>query len=296
MADFIKYINELFGITSATSAPILITVLVFATGQILIWVRAFLNGLIKRNKTRRIFTEVINSATVTTRKQERIFHESETYMNFERISDLVLKKIEFFQPKLLDEIGFNNSRNAFFGGIENLFKFRNDKVRSRAFVKCWEIMRTVDYWVDAGYSKIDEFGSKYNRYNDQRNDALKKLGYFNEKLIQSYLGKEIDLSTEEGSYIFELLQINSNFQKLQDRRPQTAHKKLVIPLRILNRKFLKIRYITEMNSYLLEASICYENMYNILSKQRLQYTLYACNFRYNYRTFQKALKILKAKC
>ena len=95
MADFIKYINELFGITSATSAPIFITILVFATGQVFIWIRTLFNGLIKRGKTRRLFKEIIKSAIITTQKQEKVFHESLDQMNFEQISNLVHKKIEF---------------------------------------------------------------------------------------------------------------------------------------------------------------------------------------------------------
>lgn len=296
MADLIKYINKLFGIESATSAPIIITLLVFLTGQLLIWITAALKEISKRKQTRKVFGEVVNSAITTTRKQEKIFTECAGYMNFVNLNDLILKKMEFFQLDLLKEVGFNNSHSSFFNGIENWLKTRNRKTQSRAFVKCWEIMKSVDYWINESYNSIDGFSLKYNKHNDLRNEALTKLGKQVEDLLFSHIGKDVDPNTKLGSYLWKLLEINTKHRKANDLRPHSVHRNLVVQLRILNRKYPELNEISDMNFLLIEASIQYESMFDMLKKQRKQYLIFACNFRYNYRIFEKSLSILKAKC
>lgn len=296
MSDLIEYINELFGIKSATSAPIVITLLVFVTGQMLIFLTASVKEIAKRKRIRKVYNEIVNSAIISTRKQEKIFLEHSSFMNFENLSNLILKKMEFFQLGLLQEIGFNNSHSSFFNGIENWLKTRNRKTRSRAFVKCWEIMKSVDYWITESYNSIESFSIKYNWHNDARNESLMKLGKQIEDLLFSHIGKDVDPNTKLGSYLWKLLEINRNHRRANDLRPHSVHRNLVVQLRILNRKYPELNEISEMNFLLIEASIHYEGMFEMLKKQRLQYSIFARNFRYNYRIFEKSLKVLNAKC
>ncbi|WP_425392340.1 hypothetical protein [Ekhidna sp.] len=293
MSDLVQFISDFFGIAKNTSATIFITLLVFTTGQLLNYFTNSIKRTRIRFSQRKIFKQVLKASIRTARKQMAISEEVIDLMNFEKISKISRKRMEFYQFQILKEIGFREFHKAFFQGFESIRFPATNKLRVRTFSKCWEIMKGLEFWVQENYHQIDEFGKKYNLNNEIRNNSLKQLRFFSENLMQfarQFDGQKID--AELGSFLTGYFDIHTKFQKKQNLAPRDVHRNLIIPLRIHARKHPSIKYIPELNNYLLEASLAYENMYNAMKKAREQYFIYSSNFRYYYRTLEKTLKIM----
>lgn len=293
MSNFLDVVSSYFGIAKNTAATVFITLLVFITGQFLSHLSLSIKSYRSRRSLRKVYRQVIEAAIKTAKKQEKISGETMDFLRFEKISRLKQKRVEFYQYETLKSVGFEKFHESYFQGIESIKPFSNNKLRIRSFTKCWETMTGMNFWVPEGYRKIDELCDLYNKHDELRKEALKQFRFFSENLMQlarKFNGKRID--KELGSFLTGYFDINTDFQKTQDLSPRNVQRKLIVPLRSLSRKHPSVKYIPELNNYLLEASLAYENMYHTLKKARLQYFIYSCNFRFYYRTLEKALKVL----
>lgn len=292
MSDIINFINDLFGIESRTTAPIIITLLVFLTGQIIISLKAFWIGIIKRRTTRKLFIEIIREAIKKSRKQEKIFIEISEFVEFDRISDISLTRMQFYGLKFFDDVGFNLVYQSYFFGIENLTLFNSKRSKSKAFYKCIDVLKSVDFWTNASYVKIEELLNSYNEYGQERNHALTNLESLVEKLITNFIDNP---KFHEDEYLAELSGINASYQKLKNTKPHIVHEKLIVPLTNLNIQFKANDDILLMNRYLRQASLQYLNMNKVLKTIRKQLFLYSSSFRYNYRVLEKSFETLNRR-
>ncbi|MEO9850192.1 MAG: hypothetical protein ABJH72_09680 [Reichenbachiella sp.] len=284
-------IEEYFGISRNTAATITITILVFVTGQFLLSIKSAINGYLKRKAIRTMFKQVVEGAIKTSKKNVEICNQVKRNLYFDKLTYLTKQKSEFFHLSLLQEIGHQTIYQSYFSGIENTVIFWKNTKRQRAFLKTWETMTSLSYWVQECYDNIDIIRDKYNKHGDFKAEAMKRFQITSDSMAYDHNGKNVEERAIH--YLTKFFNIQTNFQSLQDRRPHILHRQLIVRLRILNKDFKDLPITHNTNAILSEATYQYESMSLLLKASRFQYHIYSCNFRFFYRTLNVALKIIQ---
>lgn len=290
MIDILEHIQQVFGINVDTAATIIITLIVFITGQLLLYITNFIKRFFERRSIKKLFIKVLEAAIRTIRKQEESYIGVINNMTFENLPNLTQKRSEFYHLDLLKELSYPKIHSSFFSGLGNILRTKAN-LKSKAFVKSWEVMNGLDFWTQQGYDQINFYADKYNEHDKLRSNAMKGLRQYVDKMALAVDGKKVDKLTHE--YLTAFYETDTEWKKTMDRRPHVVHRKLVLPMRILNRKYRNLSVTQDLNNYLLEATFQYECMSKALKKGRDQYNIYARNSRYFYRSLEKVIKILK---
>lgn len=291
MKDIQKYLELTFGIDANTSATLIITLFVFIVGLILQQgLRTFTNYL-ERKRTRKTFFFALEEFWLQVKKQSEEYLKISNGLRFDKENNFEFKKATISTITSLNELGFKNAYEALFHGPENWIKI-NSKVKMKAFNKIWNSIKSVEFWHEKSFQDIDFFITKYNLFNDRRNSALRNYRAFIEPIMHSFNGKNIP--KELAFYLKKVDQIQFEWQKMPDRtRADIVNKHLIIPLRILNRKNQDKEIAVKMNDNLLESSLEYQNLINLLEVHKKQYKSYYRNFRQYYKTCKKGQRIIK---
>ena len=201
-----------------------------------------------------------------------------------------------YHLELVNQIGYKDTFDSLFSGFENSFnKCCYTKAKTRAFMKIWETLNNIEFWENKAFHDFDSLLNRYNDYNNRRNNALENYRKMIEPIAQQ-VNAGRGVPERIALYLQALDKINVVWQRCDKRTtPYVAHKKLVIPMRILNRKFSDLPLANSINDHLLQASFYYDNMYHLLKVYRKQYAIYAASFRYNYRVTERAIRILGLK-
>lgn len=280
---------EWFNIDPNTSATIIISLSVFIVGFLFQQLFQSISFYIQRKRTRNIFEIVVKKFIEQVNVQSKVYSKSAKTFVFDRDTSFQFRKATIFTSQSVNQIGYQNIYNAYFSGFENLIKF-NKTLKLKAFNKIWSCIISVDFWLDKSFKGVDMFPSKYNGFNDNRAEALENYRKFLDPLMASFDGKEIPKGV--AIYISEIDRINIEWQKSRNRlRPDKIHRKLILPLRIYNRKNINPISV-EMNSFLLDATRHYINQSYILKMEKLQQETYSKSFNFYSKISSKAIDIL----
>lgn len=293
MKELQCYLKNNFKIDENTSATIIITLSIFIAGILIQQGLSISAGYIKRKRIRKLFEINVKNFVVEVKIQEKAYRTTADSFKFETGLVYAFTRATIFSHHSIKEIGYQNSYEAFFHGVENIFMFKRNK-KLTAFSKIWSSVNSIDYWHDRTFADIHKFQEKLDEYNSRWNSAIEKHRQFVESIMAQVNGQLIE--KELGTYLTEVDRIQTIWQNLPERtRPDILNKNLIIPLRVLNRKNQN-DISRKMNENLLAASIEFQNKRNLLKAQRELFFHFARSFRMNYRFSTIAIKIVNGCC
>ncbi|GAC1302667.1 MAG: hypothetical protein NVSMB24_07590 [Mucilaginibacter sp.] len=293
LKDIQDYINHLLGIKSDVSAPIIISIIIFIVGFIF-------NGIIRtvvnynqRDTIRKMFIYNLKTVIKDMGKQSVNFKNLADQLIFKDSNNFILKDDHMYQINILQEIGYKQTFNAFFTGFENsIFKIFRKNARIVAFHSIWESIEFATKWQNKPQEDSKEFVKYYNNQNQNRNRALAQYFQFIEPFLLKapHLPNLIDALKY---YVNEVDKIHVQWQKTANRiNPANVQRKLVLPIRILNRKFDNVEIVYQTNKPLLEASYAYSEMAIVLKVYKDIFNDYSIAFHNKSQNITNSIKIL----
>jgi len=282
---------DYFGIDKNTSATIIITVLVFGAGVLTTLLVDFMKTWYRRRMLQEVLKLNLVDFAKSLEKQAVIYFDTATQFSFERQGPLESSRVEISQIQSIKEIGYDQSFQAFFYGIYNIVFFRRRRLKIKSFHKLWDAISSIAYWHDKSVKDFDFYLEQYNGYNEKRNRAIDSYRRFIELIFMNLNNQQ--LPARLGTYLQAIDTIHLAWQKKSNRTaPHIVQRHLVLPVRILNRKYQDVQLVSNINAYLLDASIHYENMSNLLSVKQKQYLYYGILFKGSCRLLKKIERIL----
>lgn len=287
------FLNHVLRIKSDVSAPIIISLLIFIVGFL---INALVRNIItynQRSTIRKMFILNLTAMIADLNKQCQNFDELVKQLIFKDSNNFILKDTHLFQIILLQEIGYKKSYKAFFTGFENvIFKCFKKTKRINAFLSIWESIEFVKKWQNKPQDDSKEFVKYYNANNQKRNKALSDYMQIMEPFLLEAPHK-IDLSDALKYYATEIDSIRLNWQKTPNRiNPFKVHRKLVLPVRILNRKLDDVQVVYRTTRPLLEASQAYAEMAAALKVYREIFKDYSTAFGNRAINIGAAIKVI----
>ncbi|MFT4526026.1 MAG: hypothetical protein ACI85F_002188 [Bacteroidia bacterium] len=287
MEELQTLIRSYFNIDTGTSATILITLTVFILGFLIQWIARQIEKYLNRKNQRRNFNRTTEVLSKQIRKQAEGYFRSTETVRIDKKEEFYFAAVTLYPVRLFEDIGYQECYTAFFTGPENLYgAFKSRKIKP--FNKIWETIYAVDKWHEKTLVQFEGFVVKYNELNDLRNLPVNSHRKFIDGLIPEKARIQSDPSLK--NYFNEVGKIHVNWQnQLERRRPDIVHRKLVLPLRILNRKYPDLAMARKMNDNLIPASSAYENQWRHLKVYRKQLFLYFVMFKGNSILLRKCL-------
>lgn len=290
MTNLQAYLEKSYGIDPNTSATIFITLFIFLVGIVIQQSLSFFGKYMQRRKTRKIFKISLKGFISQVEKQSKEYNKTAQSLSFDKENKFEFKRATIATLSILNDIGYQQTYEAFFFGLENFFKFKVD-LKLKAFNKIWDSIKSVEFWHDNSFGEVTQFMDKYNNFNEKRNNATENHRKFFEDIMLSHIGQKDP--ERIGIYLQAAQRIHTQWQNYPNRtRPNIIHKQLIVRLRILNKKNQDINIANRMNDDLLEASLWFQNQNSLLKAHRNQFVIYSRIFRMYYRLCKKANEIL----
>lgn len=286
MKELQEYLHCNFGIDANTSSSILITLFVFVAGLFTSELLKLISRLRGRRTQREVISSFINHSITQTKKQVRSYEKIALEFSWSgnkhiSLGRTILNKVDFNYKMVFD---------SYFIGLENISL--NRKQKSKALNRLWEAINSLEYWHNISFTDVDNFVKKYSEYNIKRSEALDEHRRLIESVLTSVNGTSLPIQL--GRYIQEIDNIHVTWQGIENRtRPDILQSVLINPLLEHNRANPDIQIARRSSDLLLAATFQFENLESLLTTYKEQFNNYARIFRYNYRTLEKALNLLK---
>lgn len=147
------------------------------------------------------------------------------------------------------------------------------KKRRTAFNKIWAQLSTLAYW-ELQYPKdLVEFISKFNEYEDHRNESLERWRMNSDQLL--IITQNAPVPNDLGVYLKAYDGIVYSWQQSEERTHyHNVQERLVYPLRDLNRENSDFPFVLTLNNHLLSITHYYDSMDKILKVNRDRYWTY----------------------
>lgn len=285
MTDLQNLLNCKFDIDSNTSATIIITFIIFFSGILITELIKLLSRIRERRKFRLIINSSIKNVINQAKKQVVAYEKIAEEFNWKGNKHILLGRTILSKTQFDYKMIFT----AYFTGIENISLLK--KKKSKAINKIWEALQSLDFWHEKSFADVDKFLDKYSQYNNKRNEALDQHRKLIEMNLTSLSGNS--LPTRLGHYVQQIDNLHVQWQAAENRtRPDILHDILVTPSLLLNRNYPEIELARKSSDLLLQASIEYESMESLLKVYNQQFLNYSRIFRYNYRTLEKAIRLI----
>lgn len=255
-----ELVNNFFGIGNETSAPIIITIFVFALGIIINYLINLSEKIIKRNSTRKLFYEMLKEISRTTLSQAEIFKNFTKKLNIEYEDTFILKRQNINHLSNLNKLNFDTIHDSFFTGVENYFVFRHDR---EEFNKVWSEISNLTYWENQYRNDLDKFIDKFNEYENKRNDLLDTFKKTHDSIMINL--KQTGTNERIDEYLVKFLKIIQDYQTVPNATHHfKAQNHFVLPLRKLYKEYMDFSFSIILNNHLLEASFYYDSLEKLL--------------------------------
>lgn len=294
--NILEFINELFGIENETSAPILITLLVFITGGVIGFIYNRVKSFRQRKDLREIFhvmiNEIINDCGIKERQTNKFYptftteHRGHWSLSFTRINYLnTVFELEFHQVFQAFESYINSS-------------FCNKKLKKEAFHKIYSNLDNIRYFEEFMKPDIEKFITDFNSHHVKYKNSI---SYFNEMIDAIRFDLQPSLPLISGrsiidDYAIETEKIWQKWLAINEKERvhyKTTYDMLIEPTLALNRKPFGLPITLEMNKHLMECKTQIIEMENILKRGYLTFKNHSFNYRSTHRILKKCLEILK---
>jgi hypothetical protein len=286
LSNFQTKINGIFNIHSETSAPIIISLGIFISGLIFTAFVKALSSYNNRKTTRKIFLQNLSLLSKGIRRQGRgylILSEQIRFKGAKDKKNYSLEKVEIHQLMTLKQIGYESIFRSFFTGIENTsIRTKHLEKRVKAFNKIWETIEVVKIWQERLLNDGELFMDRLNSANSLREGGIKEYMNFIEPLLHRAPRNGINTQSFLGKYFYGIDGIIFSWQRQPDKNnPFIMHRSLVLPIRILDRKFSDhVDLVHTSSKHLMEASIGYQEMKNVISTYKNIYYDQSRSFSY----------------
>ncbi|MES2266374.1 MAG: hypothetical protein V4520_06425 [Bacteroidota bacterium] len=266
-------VNQLFGIQSQTSAPIIISLSIFIIGLAFAEISKSIGRVRKRNTTKKIFFLNLNNLTL------QVSDQAKAYVRQSQLQDLQydlsgnqysLPTAVFYSVGIIKQIGYDDLYKAFFTGTKNtFFKKKSFKNRIKAFNDLWGVIENVVTWQEITHSQWGNLMQHFNEANKKRESAIDN--YF--KFIRPEMFKAMQdkqHTAAESDYLLKVLEINNKYFALKKYTyPIVAQSNLVQPILILDDEFKeKVSLVYTSSMYLQKASAGFYEMKAIITNCR----------------------------
>ncbi len=286
-------IKTVFNIDENTSATIIITLFVFVVGIIIHSSIRIVSKYMKRINIRKMFLLNLHDLQKKSNHQAEKYKATASQFDFNHTGNFALYRIDISQLEILKEIGYTNSYNAFFSGIENIYRLKN--IYRKAFTKMWEAVFALKYWQEKS-EDLTFFNKTYASHMEKRNQSLKPY----HQLIDSSVTDKANLNNPDQNIVSYFKRVNSihyEWQQLETpyrERVDVHHQNVVLKHRKLNMEYqrLNIPILNITNTYLLEASSHFTNLSNLLKTYKEMYNSFSLTFRKHSRLINKGRRIL----
>ncbi len=268
-----RIIQEYFNINGQTAATILISLTVFISGFIL-------NGLVKalaafsnRRGNRKIFSTALNSLNDSIPRVEIALEETLASIRIDSNELWEINQPTFYQVSIFREMGYKDIFKAYFTGIENSFYFmckaNRNKKRREALNTLYKNISQLEAWSTTDFLNFSQIFVKYNQFGDARNEAVEKLRIYWEDLTVK-LNRQDVLHNQYLDRFFLILKYYKSIPTNERVNPYTTHRKLVLPIRILNKKYAKYIDLRTFTDLALQASHHYVDMERYIRAIKIQ--------------------------
>lgn|GEM_PF-4741408 len=294
METIIDFLVTEFQIDKNVAVSTVVTLFIFCSGIIINQIIKAITLFNSRRRTRNLFQILIDQLSRSIRLQGRDYGKIADQFTFKSYNRFTYKRAEVYTLDILYDTGYQRLFDAQFLGFENYFQTDKD-LKVKAFNKVWETLNIISYWHEKSFEGINDFLKDYNKHNDNRNEAIENHRILLAPIFQALNGQNVNPTL--ASYLVEIDNITANWQTVADRtRPDIVHRKLILPLRVHNRKHLKsITIALKLNQDLLDASEHYINQRNLLKAQKEQFKTYSMIFRDREKRLQLYKLILSEK-
>jgi hypothetical protein len=313
-----QFIEHFFNISHDASATLIITITIFLFGYVVTIVAHFAKSLFNRRAIKKVFLDNLNNFNKSIKWQQKNIKKTIESLNIIQNTPWEFPGVQFYQISVFKEMTYTESFKAFFLGLENrkgvfvfmkrlrylfcrekrlLYKNSTNfmKLKSHAFNKLWENLSRVNRFSERIANEFQQHLATYNEHGENRNVAINELRRLWEDNF-SFTKKNHDyLSSKEFEYTKQLDFIISQFQKIPTRKrvqPYTTNRKLILPIRVLGKKFQDIQNAQIITNKALEAGHHYHEMEMLIRHFRKQYKMYLLEFNSVRRMNEKILKIL----
>lgn len=289
-----EIIEKYFSISHDASASLIITLITFILGYILTGCFYIISRFFQRKSHRKMFLNNLVSLNKSLKAQEKAFLTTIKSLKFEENNLWNYDKVDFFQLSAIKEMSYKESFNSFFYGFENQISICiGNKLRRKSFNRAWSIFSNTEFWSTKAIADFYSFTEKYNNYGDKRNSVMHELHTMWESLLSV---STTNISDEHYQYLIQLGEIISEFGKIPTAKrvtPYITHRKLILRIRILNRKHFTLPFMREFNDKCLEVSAVYIDMEHLVRHSKAQYKVYYYSFRTFNRSLKKIIQILE---
>jgi hypothetical protein len=282
------FLERYFNISSNTAATIIITLVVFITGQLIVYFSKQVKSIAQRRITRRTLQNIISASIRVARRQEKTNRKIGSQMNFESISSLVQSRSDFFQLRVLEEVGFDLVFRAYYLGIENTLRRR--KKLDRTIYKCWEVITSMDFWIREHYKRIDFIGEKFNKHHNEFVMVLKQYRQYVIKVGRTYNQKNVPEYFHKS--LSEFFDLNKSLSTISAQNVQVIKDEFIDPLHNLMKTLPDDNELKfHLDEFIHEFNFHFDGMERVLIKGKQQYFLYEVNSKY----FYKALEVVSKR-
>lgn len=289
MRTIIDFINNLFNIQNETSAPIVITLMVFILGFILTGFVNIFKSYLTRRSVRRLFTDLLLEISRTAMKQADYFKDFENRLKIENRDFFKLNKTPINHLDNISKLSINTFHEAYFTGFENICK---GKIKQRAFNKTWIHISSLNFWEQRIPNEIKDFITKFNFYEDKRNEELENWRKISDQLIYTVQQQGVEGRLRE--YFSKYDKIVYGWQVAgQNTHYFVVQRDLIEPLRALNREYKELPFVLTLTNPLLGVTSYYDNLVSLLEVNQKAYHSYYQSYRNAARLISKAAKILR---
>jgi len=291
-----KIVEKFFDISHDASASLIITLGTFILGYLITGLVFLISKYFERKSNRKIFIENLKNLSKSLKRQERAFIDTIKSFDIVKNTPWQYSKVDFFQVSVFKEMSYKENFRSFFLGFENQISICISKdLKRRAYNKTWENLNNLQFWSDRAFNDFYPILEKYNQQGDKRNIALNQLRQMWEQLF--YIGKTdpTKFTAEQFEYVKALDTLIGVFQKIPTNQrvtPFRTHRSLILPIRILNKKYQLLPFVRELNDRAMEVSTHYREMELLLRHTRIQYQEYLYTIRTIQRTNKMIIKIL----
>lgn len=278
-----EFIERFFKVSHDVSATIIITLCIFILGYLITALGLVINRYFERKANRKLFLENLKNLNKSLEQQQRVFQNAIKKFDIIENSPWGYYKVDFFQLDVLKEMNYKEYFGSFFLGFENqLSLFTNKNLKRRAYNRVWANKNIIQFITDSVFRDHYANLEKFNQYGEKRNNAVGELRRILDHLFRSHKSDSSNFNNEEIGYLRNMDKIMISYYSLptsQRVMPYKTHRCLILPIRILNKKYKGMPIITDLNELALEASHQYQGMELLLRHMKSQYKEYYHIFR-----------------
>jgi hypothetical protein len=164
-------------------------------------------------------------------------------------------------------------------------------LKKKAFQKFWETLGLLTYWQNKSITDFSNYLEQYKEYNEMRNKAVATYRDIISDMLLQFNGRHVERTL--GEFLQALDAINVSWQNLPQRTlPHIVQRKLILPIRVLSRKYKTLPIVNNLTPHLLQASHQYQNMRNLKEANQMQFNYYKNMFNGRAKLLERIDEIL----